>query len=114
MSFLDLPITVQKRLSKDSNTHSARLKKLFPALINMKWDEALNILNHQDRNDYQDISNFLRDITEARNDFVHEGKDWPMEKALADKCILYLFPMMDLFVELHNKFIHEPTLVKLV
>ncbi|MDD8018448.1 MAG: hypothetical protein PHP42_08745 [Bacteroidota bacterium] len=63
MHYLKLPNSIQRRLGIDYNTHNDRLKKLFPALVGLKWDDALKELTQQQKNNYFGTSNFLKEIT---------------------------------------------------
>jgi hypothetical protein len=106
MEAMELPSGVIKQLSNDNDTHSLRLKKLFPALIDCDWTEALKVIDPEDKKAYPDLNNRLKEITGHRNNFIHEGKDWVMDKSVAEQCLVDLFPLLELFVELNNKYVH--------
>ena len=92
------------RLQADNDSHSRRLTRLFPALVGVSWEDALQTLDPHDRGKYDDLNAFLKNITDERNLFL--GADWNLSKPLADDCIRSLFPVLNLFVALHNKYIH--------
>ncbi len=106
MVALDLPLSVQERLQADSDTHTARLFKLFPALTGIKWEEALKALPSRGGQDWLALNQFLKEVSEKRNKFMHDGLFFKAGRNDADDCIKNLFPLLELFIELNNVFVH--------
>ena len=106
MVALKLPRSVQERLQADSDTHTTRLFKLFPALTGIKWEEALKGLSSTSGHDWLALNQFLKDVAAKRNNFMHDGLFFKAGRKDADDCISNLFPLLELFIELNNRFIH--------
>jgi hypothetical protein len=106
MAALKLPKAIQERLNADSDTHSDRLFKLFPSLTDSKWEDVLKNLPSQNNYDWLKLNQFLKEAAEARNSFLHEGDFFAVYKNIAKECVENLFPLMELFVELNNKYVH--------
>lgn len=103
---LKLPKGVIKRLQEDNDSHSRRLNNLFPSLIGLTWEKAIAAIDPSGEKRYADLSTFLKDVSDKRNRLLHVGADWDMTKPMAETCIRYLFPLLELYVQLHNSFVH--------
>ena len=93
-------------MNADSDTHSDRLFKLFPALTGVKWEETLRMLPSRQGCDWLALNQFLKDVSEKRNKFMHDGLFFKAGRSDADGCITNLIPLLELFIELNNKFVH--------
>jgi hypothetical protein len=102
----NLSIELQDRLYKDYNSHNERLFKLFPALAGLTWDDALKTIQTQTGRDFSSVSDTLKEIADIRNRFIHKVNYFGITYHDASKCIENLYPTFELFVALHNLFIH--------
>jgi hypothetical protein len=103
---LNLPLPVQERMDADNDTHTARLFKLFPALTGVKWDEALKTLPSPKGYDWLALNQYLETVSKERNKFMHDGMFYKGGRTEAEECVKNLFPLLELFIELNNKFVH--------
>jgi hypothetical protein len=101
-----LPITVSRRLDADSDSHSQRLFKLFPALTGMTWEEALDSLPVLDGVNWGQLNEFLGIVSDKRNAFLHEGQFAKGRRDTAIDCVTNIFPLLELFIQLNNVFVH--------
>lgn len=101
-----LPELVCKRLLADHNSHTQKLSRLLPAIVGISWDEAISSLSTENEVDFIRLNTFLKNVTDLRNDFVHDGLHHFLNNDVADQCIDWLFPLLKLYVSLNNKFIH--------
>ncbi len=110
MNKMGLSQKIQERLLNDNLTEQQRIQKLFPSLINAKWKETLENLNKQVELDYIEAIEFYKHVVEKRNIFLHRGNKWAIPKDMPEKCIHQIWPIINLFVSLHNEFIAQPLL----
>jgi len=101
-----IPDRVRSRLFADNNSHSQRLTKLFPALACQTWDEAVAAIDTVGSSSFNSISAFMKRITDIRNEFIHEGSSFAINKTLAVDSLKAFVPMMNLHIHLHNKLVH--------
>lgn len=106
MRALDLPEAIQDRLSADNHQHMQRLQKLFPALVGINWDEAIDQVQADTSESLTKLDTFLKRVSNVRNTFVHKGFDFRMEQSLAKECLENVSPMLLFFTLLHNRFVH--------
>jgi hypothetical protein len=103
---LKIPERLQKRLVADSNTYSKKQNDLLPSLIGRKWRAAIESASHDAAMDYVELDGFLQKAVEARNKFMHEGRHWGINRTMANGCIDHTWPLLNLYVALHNKHVH--------
>jgi len=106
LSAQKLPERVCERLLEDNNSHLHRMNKLFPSLTGKGWRTAIKELDKKSKIRYGDLSDFLKEVTDARNQFLHEGDIFGIDKAMVENCIRNIEPLLNLFVELHNQYIY--------
>lgn len=106
LSAQKIPERVQERLLEDNNSHLQRMNKLFPSLTGKRWRTAIKELDKKSKIRYGDLSVFLKEVTDARNQFLHEGDIFAIDKAMVENCIRNIGPLLNLFVELHNQYIY--------
>lgn len=82
-----------------------RVEKLFPSLTGFTWKNTLDILENSSIYNYEETSRFCEDIRKARNEFLHEGNKFAIRQEMSKQCILHIEPLINMFVDLHNKFI---------
>lgn len=108
-----IPPRLQDRLMKDSRQFNASLNKLLPDLIACKWQEALQEVGVAHRQDFCGLDRLLRDTGKLRNRFLHNASPWDISEDLCRECIDSLANMFQLFVALHNRYVHSEVLDRL-
>lgn len=103
---LKIPERVQERLLADSSTYRQKQNNLLPSLIGQKWRAAVESTSHDAALDYVELDGFMQKAVEARNKFMHEGRHWGIDREKATGCIDHIWPLLNLYVELHNKYVH--------
>ena len=103
-----LPRLVQERLLNDNIFVKHRVEKLFPALTGERWKLAVKMLAKGKQLDYVKATEFYEDAVEKRNLFLHKGNKWAIPNDMPEKCLRHIWPLVNLFVGLHNKFIAKP------
>jgi hypothetical protein len=93
-------------------TYSQIQNEVFSNLLNIKWEEAIINLSKIENVDYLYLNNFLKKIVTERNKFIHEGIPYLITKKLAEECISNIWLLLDLYVSLHNQYIHPYYLIK--
>jgi hypothetical protein len=111
MHVLKLPERIVERLNADNDSHARRLFSLFPCLSGMKWAEAILALSADKAKTFTELDDLIKRATVARNTFVHEAVSYIITPELALECMKSIPAILDLYAELHNKFVH-PLLFK--
>lgn len=101
-----LPGGVIDRLLTDNRFHIQKQNNLFPSLTGEKWEEAVDSLNEQHNIDYKSIDKFVKETVKARNKFVHRGSSYGITQELTKDCLDNIWPIINLYVGFHNKYIH--------
>lgn len=102
-----LPKAVCERLYDDNRTYSDRMNRLFPSLIGLKsWKEALKQVETTTGRKHSDINDFLKKASDMRNEILHEGRKWAFEPHMKKSCLDSIPPLLGLYVDLHNVFLH--------
>jgi len=109
LSFTDI-----KRNLKEHLTGRRRRLKLFPHLTKLSWDDALKEISSASQIDFTDTFRFYLKVSKARNRFLHDGVPWAIKPQDPQDCINQIWPLLKLFVALHNKFVSEKAPVKRV
>jgi hypothetical protein len=105
MDKTNIPRRIQDRLFNDSLFVKERIQKLFPALTGDKWAGALKELNKGSEINYVEVGNFYTGVVDKRNEFLHRGNQWVIPKEMPKQCIDNIWPLLSLFVALHNKYV---------
>jgi len=100
-----LPRSIQKRLLDDNIFVKQRVEKLFPALTGVRWKVAVRTLTKGKQLDYLKATEFYEEVVEKRNLFLHQGNKWAISKEMPEKCLRQIWPMLNLFVGLHNSYV---------
>lgn len=103
---------IYDRLLSDNRNYSQKQNNIFPAFLEIKWDDAVKIANGKDEIDYVALNELLVDVVNARNIFLHEGSQYSITKELAEKCILSIWSLLNLYVRFHNDYVHPYYLEK--
>jgi hypothetical protein len=101
-----LPDGVRERLMTDNNSHSRRLENLFPSLVGVKWKEAMSELSKASTLDYRKLDRSITEIVRSRNTFLHQGHKVGIKVEMAEGCMRNIWPLLNLYVELHNRFVY--------
>jgi len=105
MTKLELPLKIQDRLLNDNMSTRQRVEKLFPALTGVQWNAAIKKLNEQVELNYIETLEFCKHAAEKRNIFLHRGIKYAIPKDMPETCLRQIWPVVNLFVSLHNEFI---------
>lgn len=108
MSHIGLSRLIQERLLNDNIFVKQRVEKLFPALTGVRWKPAVKMLAKGKQLDYLKATEFYEDAVEKRNLFLHKGNKWAIPKDMPENCLRQIWPLVNLFVALHNKFLAKP------
>jgi hypothetical protein len=100
---LPLPATI--KLLKEHLSGRQRRLKLFPRLTSRSWDDALAELRQASQIDFPKTFAFYREVNHARNRFLHAGAQWAIKPNHPQGCIDHIWPLLKLFVGLHNRFV---------
>jgi hypothetical protein len=90
----------------DNNSHSKRLENLFPSLVGIKWKEAISELSKTSTLDYRKLDRSITEIVRWRNTFLHQGYKVAIKAEMAEGCMRNIWPLLNLYVELHNRFVY--------
>lgn len=102
-----IPERVQERLLSDNKFYVQKQDKLFMALTGEKWGNAIKALNEAGELDYDAIDQFVREAADARNEFIHSGRKWHINRALSKSCVEHIWGLINLYASLHNRYIHQ-------
>ena len=105
MIYNKIPKKIQERLLNDNLYPRQRIEKLFPSLINEKWNAALKKISIKSKQNYQDVFDFYLKILHERNDFLHKGNKFNITDEMITDCMIKTPEMVNLFVDLHNLYI---------
>lgn len=101
-----VPETLIRKLLEDNKLASQKFGGLFSSTVGAKWDEAVSQISSRTGFDFMPVSKLMRNATEFRNEFLHEGRAWALTRAFATECIDSLGDLVALFAELHNEYTH--------
>jgi hypothetical protein len=108
MSNMGLSQQIQERLLSDNMFVRQRTQKVFPTLTGAKWNETIGKLSGKVELNYIETIEFYKHPVEKRNYFLHRGSKWAIPRDMPEKCIRQIWPILNLFVSLHNEFIAQP------
>jgi hypothetical protein len=80
---------------------------VFPALTGSKWNKVITSLGTASKVDYADTVDFHRRAMDARNELLHRGDELAIAPGMAKQCIQHTWPLLLLFVDLHNKYVSQ-------
>jgi hypothetical protein len=107
MSKMGLPHEIQDRLLGDNQFVQQRVQKLFPTLTGVKWKKAVAMLSERVDLNYSETVEFYQQASSARNKFLHRGNKWAIPRDMPEQCIRHIWPLVCLFVALHNEYIAQ-------
>ena len=102
----EIPEGVCERLLSDNKLHIQKQHKLFCSLTNEKWKDAVAQISQGVQLDYIKIDEFVVEAVKARNNFIHEGSKWSIDRVLSTDCLKNIYGLINLYVGLHNKYVH--------
>ncbi len=109
MSKMGLPHEIQGRLLDDNLSVKQRVQRLFPTLTGVKWEKAVATLSERVDLDYSEAAKFYyQQASRARNKFLHGGNKWAIPQDMPEQCISHIWPLVCLFVALHNEYVAQP------
>jgi len=101
-----MTVAVSQRLFADNRSHQQMLNNLFPSLSGgIKWKSALTRIQCRVSFTASDLNDFLKEVADARNAFLHDGKQWAITPDMAEQCMLRIPEVIELYVALHNEFV---------
>lgn len=98
--------SIYERLLTDSNTYTLRQNNLLPSLTGKKWKALIAEESQCSQLDYIGLDKFLKTTVDSRNKFMHEGKWRGIDNILAGNCIDHIWPLLNFYVALHNRYVH--------
>jgi len=101
-----LSADISERLLSDNKFHIQKQDKLFKSLSGIKWKDAIKLLNEESKLNYKKIDDFVVSVVKIRNDFIHDGVKWSINKELSTKCMNNISGLIKLYTELHNSYVH--------
>ena len=101
-----VPIPIRERLLADNNSHTRRQNAVLPSLTGKKWKVLIAQETKASGVDYGALNNILEQAITARNKFMHEGKHWGIDRALAQACADAIPTLLEFYVALHNRYVH--------
>ncbi|MGF2685814.1 hypothetical protein ACQUWM_04880 [Marinobacter sp. DUT-3] len=107
MSNQHLPDGVQERLLADNKSHIQKQDKLFRALTGDKWKEAVQKASAAVVLDYVAIDEFVQHAANIRNEFIHSGRKWAINRELSKACVDHVWGLINVYVSLHNLYLHK-------
>jgi hypothetical protein len=93
-----------KRLLDDNMSTKQKFERLFPSVVGLKWEMAINSLSRKHSVDYAVVSLLMKEVAKQRNVFLHEGRPWQISGDISKRCINSLLDWISLFVDLHNEY----------
>lgn len=94
------------RMLDDNKLASHKFGGLFTSVIGTKWKDAISNLSRTRAKDYMAVSELMQEAADLRNEFLHEGDAWRINRNLAKRCVDSLGQLVSMFVELHNEYTH--------
>lgn len=101
-----IPKPIYERLLADNNGHARRQNAVLPSLTGRKWKALVAHETKASGVDYGALNDFLERAVAARNKFMHEGKHWGIDRALARDCASSVPALLEFYVALHNRYVH--------
>lgn len=92
------------RMLDDNKLASQKFGRLFTSVIGTKWEDAISDLSRTRDKDYMAVSKLMKDAADLRNEFLHEGDAWGINRDFAKRCVDSLGQLVSMFVELHNEY----------
>jgi len=102
----NIPEGICERLLSDNKFHIQKQDKLFKSLTEVKWKDAVSKLNENSKLNYCETDDFVLNAVRARNNFIHEGSKWSIDRELATSCMKNIWSLINLYVGLHNTYVH--------
>jgi hypothetical protein len=92
------------KMLDDNKLASQKFGGLFTSVIGTKWKDAISDLSRTRAKDYMAVSELMQDAAELRNEFLHEGDAWRINRDFAKRCVDSLGQLVSMFAELHNEY----------
>ena len=108
MASLSIPRPIQDKLLADNKGTRRRIDTLFPALVGVKWKDAVSHVSARSGTDYSATMGFAAEAAEKRNLVLHLGNQWAMPPEMPERCFTETATLIRFFVELHNSYLARP------
>lgn len=105
MHALQIPAGAQERILSDNLFSRERVEKVFPSLVGEKWKTVIKELSVKSKLDYEKTVKFYLEVVNARNLFLHRESKWAVPKDMPEGCMEEIWPLMNLYVVLHNRYV---------
>lgn len=102
-----IPENIYERLISDNKMHIQKQDKLFKSLTGNKWVTALTEVDKDKNNNYVELNENIKKLVTLRNGFTHKGDTWDINKEIAIDCIAYIPKLINMHVDLNNKYVHK-------
>jgi hypothetical protein len=99
---LDKPLI--DKLMDDNKLAHQRFGDLFSSVVGQKWGVAVKAMSDKHSTDFGAVSELMKEAAEKRNEFLHQGRAWGLEREFAASCVNSTGDMTSLFAALHNEF----------
>jgi hypothetical protein len=94
-------------LLDDNKLANQKFGDLFTSILGQKWDEAVTEASKHAGEDFESVSQLMKQAASIRNEFLHEGTAWSATLDVATACVDSMPALASLFVALHNIYIHS-------
>ena len=101
-----VPMALIERLLDDNKLAVQKFGGLFTSVTGAKWAVAVSQVSRS--MSFRCVSELMVKAAGLRNTFLHEGSAWTITREVSTECINAVPNMVQLFVELHNEYIHRP------
>lgn len=92
------------RMLEDNKLAGQKFGGLFSSVVGLSWKGAVDELNRSRSVNYDVVSDLMQESAKLRNEFLHQGRAWQINRDLATRCIDSVGELVSLFVELHNEY----------
>jgi hypothetical protein len=94
------------KLLDDNKLASQKFGGLFTSVIGATWEDAIAQASRLAGTNFKPVSDLMRKAAELRNEFLHEGRAWSLNREFATECVDSMGNLVNLFVALHNEYTH--------
>ena len=101
-----IPEGLHRRLLLDNKLASQKFGPLFESVTGDKWAVGVAKASAAQSAHFTHVSELMKRAAEVRNDFMHDGRGWNADNALATECVNAMPDLVSLFCGLHNIYVH--------
>jgi hypothetical protein len=92
------------KLIDDNKLAHQKFGDLFTSVIGQKWSDAVKAVGDKHLTDFSAVSDLMKEAAVKRNEFLHQGRAWGLEREFAADCVNATGEMTSLFAAMHNEF----------